>query len=233
VTYDGDLRYDRYPVENGEEWMMRIGAADGPPILFLPPLFEEMNRTRWLVAEIMRNLAGGGYSCWLPDLPGTGESERRLDECSWDHWRRAAERAAAFVTEAAGRVPLVAGLRGGCLFDDAIADACHWRFAPVPGSSLERDLTRSTLIAPAEQVGEIMDLAGYAVPQHLLAALREAVPHSVLQLRTVRLESDRADADEKVAGPALWRRSEPGTSPELADFLAADIGLWSRQCASF
>ena len=59
---------------------MRIGAADAPPILFVPPLFEEMNRTRALIAAIMRALAARGYGCWLPDLPGTGESLRALGE---------------------------------------------------------------------------------------------------------------------------------------------------------
>jgi pimeloyl-ACP methyl ester carboxylesterase len=232
VKHDGDLHYDRYPIENGYEWLMRVGSADNPPILVLPPLFEEMNRTRWLLAEIMRNLAGGGYSCWLPDLPGTGESERRLDECSWEDWRNAVAQAGAYIASVAKREPVCAAVRGGCLIDDAVPAACHWRFAPVAGASLERDLLRSSLAAPTDQAGEVMELAGYTVPQHLLVALRDAVPHSLLPLRTIRLASDRGDADAKTDGPALWRRSEPGTSPELADFLAADIGLWLQQCAT-
>lgn len=233
MSRESDLHYDRYPIEDEEEWLMRIGAADRRPILFLPPLFEEMNRTRWLLAEVMRHLADGGYGCWLPDLPGTGESERRLEDCRWQDWRSAARDAGAHVSRITGMDPVVAGIRGGCLLDDCVAASCHWRFAPVEGASLARDLVRSSLVGTAEQSGEIVDYAGYAVDQRLLAELREAGPGTVTPLRTVRLESDRGDADAKTAGPSLWRRSEPGTSPELAGFIAADIGLWSSQCAGF
>jgi hypothetical protein len=47
---------------------MRIGASDAPPILFVPPLLEEMNRTRALIVSVMRRLAAQGLGCWLPDL---------------------------------------------------------------------------------------------------------------------------------------------------------------------
>ena len=51
---------------------------------------------------------------------------------------------------------------------------------------------------------------------------------AVAPLRTVRLATDRAEADAKIEGPALWRRSEPGTSAALAEALAADLDEWSR-----
>ena len=110
--------------------MMRIGS--GRALLFLPPLFEEMNRTRALLASTMRALAAQGFECWLPDLPGTGESERALEEVSWQDWREAA--AAAF--EAAGASASVS-LRGGALLDEAAP--ARWRIArstpPRPASN--------------------------------------------------------------------------------------------------
>ena len=63
------------------------------------------------------------------------------------------------------------------------------------------------------------------------AALEAATPAHVAPLRTVRLATDRAEADAKLDGPALWRRSEPGNSAELAEALAADLVKWSRICA--
>ena len=68
----GRLAFDRYTVDGCSEWMMRIGRSEAPPILFVPPLFEEMNRTRALIAAMMRALSADGFGCWLPDLPGTG-----------------------------------------------------------------------------------------------------------------------------------------------------------------
>jgi pimeloyl-ACP methyl ester carboxylesterase len=194
--------------------MMRIG--EGPALLFLPPLFEEMNRTRALLATTMRALAGRGFGCWLPDLPGTGESERPLGEISWQDWIDAAT--AAFA--AAGAVATV-GLRGGVLLD--VAAAVRWRFAPAPGSSLARDLTRAGLMTEGG--------GGYAPSEALLAGLASAEPPWGGRVRTARLATDRGEADLKLEGPPLWRRAEPQNSPELAAAMASDIWEWMRLCA--
>ena len=219
------LAYDAYTVDGCGEWMMRIGPAEAPPILFVPPLFEEMNRTRALIAAMMRALAERGHGCWLPDLPGTGESERPLEEVSWDDWRAAVSEAADHAAAASGRAPLVAALRGGCLIDEAAEGAGHWRLAPVAGASLTRDMERSGLAG--------VDYAGYAPSPSLRAEVAAAQPEPVARLRTVRLASERAEADAKIAGPALWRRSEPGFSAALAEAAAADLAAWAGTCAGF
>ena len=191
--------------------MMRIG--NGTPLLFLPPLFEEMNRTRALLAATMRALAAQGFECWLPDLPGTGESERALEEVSWQEWRDAATSAFA----AAAAVASVS-LRGGALLDAAAP--ARWRFAPATGASLARDLSRAGLMTEGG--------GGYSPSQALLGPLAEAEPASGAKLRVVRLATDRAEADLKLEGPPIWRRAEPQNSPELADAMASDISKWVR-----
>lgn len=211
----GGLRYDRYTCAGEEEWLMRIGPPDGVPLLFVPPLFEELNRTRALIAAVMRALAERGFRCTLPDLPGTGESARPLESCGWDEWR------AAVAALAEGSH--LAALRGGCLLDEAAAARTRWRLAPVAGASLRRDLARAGLAGGA-------DFAGYPIAPPLLAALEAATPAGAERLRTVRLTTDPAAADAKLAGPALWRRSEPGTSAELAAAVADDIAGWIASC---
>lgn len=219
------LAYDRYM--NDREWLTRVGPPDARPILFLPPLFEEMNRTRALIMAAMRALALRGFGCWLPDLPGTGESERPLEDCGWEDWREGARAAAEHVRTQSGQPLVTASIRGGCLLDDGLGAGRHWRFAPVEGASLARDLARSGLVGGG-------NAAGYAPPADLLAALGIASPAQVSPLRTVRLASDRAEADAKLTGPALWRRSEPGTSYELSDVMALDIRNWlDGPCAVF
>ena len=217
--------YERYRTPRTYEWMMRIGDPRTPPILFVPPLFEELNRTRALIAATGRALALEGHCAWLPDLGGTGESLLPLAETTWDDWRHDVTAAAEHVTEASGRRPLVAAIRGGALLDDAAAGDCWWRFAPVAGASLARDLDRASLGGGAEW-------AGYhqAAPA-LRQALAAAKPAELQPLRTVRLATDAGPADAKLEGPALWRRSEPGASAELAAGLARDIGEWRRACA--
>lgn len=202
---------------------MRLGRPQGKSILFVPPLFEEMNRTRALIAAVMRRLATMGHNCWLPDLSGTGESERDLGEVAWENWRHDVTFAAAHVAEKAGK-PLIASLRGGCLVDDGAVARGWWRFAPVDGAALARDMARSGLAGGVEW-------AGYAPSPALKTALEAAKPAKVGPLRLVRLATDAQPADAKLEGPALWRRSEPGNSPELAGAIADDIKKWSLTCA--
>lgn len=227
----GGLAYERYRTGSSEEWMMRIGAADAPAIIFLPPLFEEMNRTRAFMAALMRLLDQQGFGCWLPDLSGTGESLLPLEKCNWDDWRSAARDAVAHVASSSGKEPLVASIRGGALLDEAVSARCYWRFAPAEGASLARDLVRASMLTPEELKAAHVELAGYRLCETMLGELRDAQLGCPEPLRTVRLSSDRAEADIKVEGPALWRRSEPATAPELAALLASDLSQWSASCA--
>lgn len=222
MTRPAGLAFARFESAGRQEWLMRIGPEDGPAILFVPPLFEEMNRTRALLAGTMRLLAAQGFGCWLPDLIGTGESERALDEVAWSDWRHDVTAASAHVVEKAGK-PLVASLRGGALLDDAAGARGWWRFAPADGLALQRDMVRAGLAG--------VEWAGYAPGDPLKAGLAGATPAEVAPLRTVRLATDAQEADLKLDGPALWRRSEPGTSEALAEALAADLAAWSRACA--
>ncbi len=217
--------YERYRASSGQEWMMRIGDPRTPPILFVPPLFEELNRTRALIVAIMRALAREGHGCWLPDLTGTGESLVALGETGWEKWKSDVMAAAGHVAEASGRAPLVAAVRGGCLLDDVTESECHWRFAPAAGASLARDLDRASLGGGAEWAGY------HDARPALREALAAATASDVAPLRVVRLATDAGEADFKAEGPALWRRSEPGNSVELAAALARDIAEWRRTCA--
>lgn len=221
----GNLGFERFQVDDREEWLMRLGRPHAPAILFVPPLFEEMNRTRALIVAVMGRLAKRGLCCWLLDLGGTGESERDLADVTWSDWRHDVTSAAAHISGKAKK-PLIASLRSGALIDDAAKARGWWRFAPQDGSSVARDMARAGLAGGVEW-------AGYAPADALKADLEAAKPSALPRLRTVRLASDRGEADAKVEGPALWRRSEPGNSAELAEAIAADLQRWSSECAAF
>lgn len=221
---ENGLAYEPYQSEAGPEWMMRIGLADAPSILFVPPLFEEMNRTRALIGAAMRALAARGFGCWLPDLRGTGESLMPLDEAGWSDWRHDVGAASDHVRSRSGQAPLLAALRGGGLIDDAAAAIGRWRLAPVDGASLVRDMERAGLAG--------VEWAGYAASADVRGRLADARPYAQTPLRTVRLATDAGAADHKIVGPALWRRSEPGNSAELAAAMATDIADWHATCAA-
>ncbi len=212
-----------YETFGGAEWVMRIGAAEAPAIMFVPPLFEEMNRTRALIAAAMRGLAARGFGAWLPDLRGTGESEGLLDEAKWSDWRHDVMTAADHVRTRSGAPPMLAAVRGGCLIDDAASAIGWWRLAPVDGSSLVRDMVRSGIAG--------VEWAGYPASPDVRGRLHDSRPFLQEPLRVVRLATDPGAADIKLQGPALWRRSEPGTSAELAEAMAGDIASWHATCA--
>jgi pimeloyl-ACP methyl ester carboxylesterase len=204
----------RVLILRGGEPILHHGASDGPQLLLLQPLFEEMNRCRALVATLCRTLAERGFGCWLPDLPGCGESIRELETVGWDDWTGAIEETSALIRGETGNAAIgTVAIRGGALLD---APAPHrWRLSPVAGASLLTDLRRAGLLASG----------GYSVSDALAGSLSRAEPHEVA--RVVRLDGDERSCDLRLEGPAIWRRSEPFAAPELAALIAEDVHDWA------
>lgn len=205
------------------EFMLAYGPQDGPQLIVLQPLFEELNRCRAMIAGLCRALAGRGIGCWLPDLPGTGESPRALDGVIWEDWLAAAEAAAATVREATGTIPATLAIRGGALLDHR-AGSRRLRLAPTTGRSLLSDLRRSALAGGSDPAHP----AGYTLSPGLADALAAAEPSAEGDIRTLRLASDDRPADHRIAGTPLWRRPEPAMDRDLEMALAEDITSWTK-----
>ena len=222
-------RFSHYDWGGGREWMMSFGPEDGPQLLIVPPLLEELNRTRKLFSDTMRALADRGVASHLPDLPGTGESCMALGDLVWDDWRQAIAKAADSISATA-----VFGIRGGCLIDDATGSGNTCRFAPTEGKRLIRDLIRARSVTDPGfdsaaqkavfEAGTTM-LGGYPISAQFASSMRDAAPADIDSF-TIRLEGDRGEADAHIEGAALWRRAEPGGSPKLAQSLADAIFGW-------
>lgn len=227
------------PLAGATEWVVTRGPRSAARVLFVPPLFEELNRCRRLIAEVGRRLAAGGIGSWLPDLPATGESDRALNEIGWDDWRRAIADAAAALGEEAEAVHLVS-IRGGALVDDAVPRAAsRWWLAPIDGAALWRDLIRARLAADRESGGTLtaaliedsaaaspVELAGYLIPPAVSGPLRRAIPATPAgRCRHAALTSSPG-VDVRLPGPPPWRQTEPEDCPALADAMAADIAGW-------
>lgn len=189
-------------------------------LLIVPPLFEEMNRTRRLLASTMRALDIHGIDSFMPDLPGTNESLQAFASQSLHAWRIAMARAARHF-----EASHVLALRGGALvFPNTLPG---WVIDPVSGSSLLRQLLRARVIAAREagrqedsaallETGrtEGITLAGYDCGPALIAGLDSARPLDEGQ-REIRIG--------ELGGAALWLRAEPGDDPVQAARLAAII----------
>lgn len=230
---------DHYDWAGGREAMIRFGPAKGPVVVAVLPLFEEANRTRTFVSGVLRRLADRGIAGALPDLPGQGESLVPTENAMLAGWRTALDSAAA---AAAGERPIhILSIRGGALLDHDVKAASRWQLAPAKGEALVRELLRTSAAAGApveldlsnySDDGGAVTIAGNALSRTLLRDLNAADCVRDGAVRVIRLDSDPAVADRKVAGAPLWRQSEPGDDPMLAALLADDIADWIARCAS-
>lgn len=226
-----ELRYRSTLWGGTEEWLTEVGA--GTPLLLIPPLLEEMNRCRAILVGAARVLGEQGFAVTVPDLPGTGESPRRLADVRWDEWRGFVAALTAELRPAA-----VLSVRGGALLEPEAIPA--WRLSPVDGVRITRDLIRARRAAGAKESAEAIDtaaragrteFAGYSMGANLYAGLADARVADAVA-RTVRLRGDAAASDRVIDAAPPWRTAEPRRDPELSAVLGEDIAAWAATCGA-
>ena len=225
--------YRTYNYAGHDEICLSFGAGHKPQILIIPPLFDEMNRLRRVLASAMRDLAGSGVGSMLIDLPGCNESGAALEMQSLDSWRGAVAACAAQLG-----ATHIASIRGGALVDDGAVALPHWRLAPVKGSSLLKTMirtriagekeagnavTEAQLLAQAER--EPIELAGNLLSPAMVAQLALAEPAVVAHLTERKLGED-------IIGSPLWLRAEPQDDAAMAANVAVDLDRWSVSCGA-
>lgn len=185
-----------------------------------------MRRTLALTARVLHR---HGVGVALPDLPGMGEHPMGTgDVRSTD-----VEAALASLGEALTqdqRPLLVASFRAACLFDDLAKASANWRFAPEPGDRLVRTLMRTEM--PDESTATHAFVNGQPVSRAFLNDLSAHPLPDLPRVRTLRLSTDKTEADRHVEASPLWRHAEPGEDPALAELLADDILNWAQACGN-
>jgi hypothetical protein len=187
------------------------GPQDGPRLLILQPLFEELNRTRRLLALLGQALAARRIGSLLPDLPGTGDAPGTAD---WPAWQSAAAALAAGATHALG-------VRGGALLLPRALPCAA--LAPLDGAKQLRDLVRTRIAADIEQerrttaaqlrAAPAFESGGYVIDVALASALESATPPPARHL------------DSPLAP---WLQAEPHIDPDAVAPLADAIAAWMR-----
>lgn len=97
-------------------------------VLYLPPLAEEMNRCRALVAAQARAFANAGYACLLLDYFGTGDSAGELADAAWQTWQADVLTAADWLEKESGMPVTLWGCRLGALLAADVASQNPSRF---------------------------------------------------------------------------------------------------------
>lgn len=224
------MDYFSYQFAGREESCLRAGGLRcARRIIFVPPLFDEMNRLRRTLVAAMRALLLQGIASAMPDLPGCNESAAPLSEQSLAAWRGAIAAAAQ-----AFDATHIFSVRGGCLIDDA-ADLPVMRLAPAAGELILKIMIRTRIAGDREagiitradglerdiQNGPVV-LGGQRIGAALWHELPRAIPADL---------PGRVHHFEPAGGKswALWLRSEPVYDPEIAAALAGEISRWSAQ----
>ena len=229
--------FSSYSANGLDELCLVAGPDTSPKILLVPPLFDEMNRMRRMMVQLMDELGSHGIGSALPDLPGTNESLFPEEELTLGHWQQALASCAKRY-----RFDGAASFRGGALLTAPLSDLPQWQLAPVRGANLLRTMMRTRLAADKESgrnttladlqeiaAKEAIQLAGHVVSPALFNGLHDAMPATGEHCRVARLEGDSKPCDVALAGKTLWLRAEPDEDPALSAAIATDIADWIRQ----
>lgn len=217
-----------YPLlrSNGEhfaEYTLCFDLDRPRRLLVVPALFDECNRLRRLTVEVMRRLDAAGIDCFLPDLPGANESLQPLGEQSLSLWQEAMVNAARHF-----RASHVLSIRGGALVVPVSLPG--WRYAPVNGATILRQMLRMQILAAREAGREEtqasllerglatgLELVGYRLSPAMLAGMQDAMPPDGTGQSII--------GQDMIGGGGLWLRAEPGEDRAQADALAAVVAL--------
>lgn len=226
-------------------FVLRRHGGDSPRkrVLVVPPLFEELNRCRRMLALCGRVLVAAGYDVVLPDLSGTGDSAGGYGDASWQAWAADLANVDAWAAANPPQAPAaVLCVRAGTLLLPRLLASrgpgvvVAWQPVLDGGLYLQQFLrlramaskfaggseTVKDLLAVLER-GEAVEVAGYEVSSALGAALSEArVPADALPAGTsfAALEcrsggGDAASAPVRRLCDALAARGEAASATVL------------------
>jgi hypothetical protein len=219
----------------GPVWLSGWLGNNGRHLLFVPPLFGEMNRCRRLMADCASLLAEQGFSCWIIDLPGTGESEADQAQLSLDDWHDAVDRAAIDINADA-----IIALRGGAILGRQCQHLPHWSLAAMDGPKIIRELLRlrmasdraSGLLSTTTQLTALggtkgLEIGGFWLSPALFNGISKELLSNYNNRISYQLETIHKEIEgHALAGDPMWRHAEPGRSPDRAMAMANAITDW-------
>lgn len=74
-------------MSQGHNFLLSSQGGSNSALVILPPFADEMNKSRHILGKFIRLATRVGYSCYLMDHFGTGDSEGDLDDASLALWQ--------------------------------------------------------------------------------------------------------------------------------------------------
>lgn len=219
-------------------------------VLIVPPLAEEMNKSRHVLSGVARAAADAGHEVLLPDLFGTGDSQGDLAEATLDIWRADLDRVLGRMQEEAP-LHIVAFRAGALLAADALSRHPAQSITLVhPQSDGRQVLTQllrlrlaGGLFGDGEKetvsqlrqrldAGEALEIAGYRLSPALAAGidvltLEDLPADKVSRIHWIEL-APQADRPLMPASQRIIDRWRSGGSPVETSIVACDQ-FWATQ----
>lgn len=196
----------------------------GSAVLIVPPLAEEMNKSRKMLAQVAQGLAARGRAALIVDLFGTGDSEGEFRDGEWACWKNDLAAAADWSASLGWPVRSMLATRVGCILGGEMArerdlalertvfwqpmgSASRWldQFLRLRvAASMVDSATPETVAALRTRLkaGEVVEVAGYDITGKLADALDAAqlAPNLGAQLGEVRWMEIVRSPDAPVPG---------------------------------
>jgi exosortase A-associated hydrolase 1/exosortase A-associated hydrolase 2 len=201
------------------------GVSGLGAMVYLPPLGEEMNRSRRMAAVMCRRLAQSGWTVLQLDLFACGDSAGELEHATWEGWEHDALAAHQWLKDASGFHPWLWGLRHGALIAAAVAPRIAdpvklllWQ-PVIDGATALRQLLRPSSENRATTAERMAELAA---GQTVHVAGQVLTPSVARGLQAARLDLSCARAQT-----AVWLDVTPDGLPlhgRIAAMRPADSG---------
>lgn len=176
----------------GRLFVVERGPADGvcgSVVLLIPPLADEMNKSRALITQLASAVANEGHTLIVADLYGTGDSEGNFEDASIDIWSRNLDALADWISERGLQLRSIVAIRFGCLLAAYWIGASNrrvhstvfwqptttganivnqWLRMRVAASVFDgtRKVTRAELVERLD-AGETLEIGGYLLTQSI------------------------------------------------------------------
>ena len=225
-----------------------VGAA-----VYVHPFGEEMNKSRRMAALQARALSQAGISVLQVDLLGCGDSAGDFGDATWALWVDDVVASAEWVRERTGFLPLLWGLRSGCLLAraalaklPAIADLVFWQPVISGKQHLQQFLrlkvagemigrasggrTGTNELRAELEGGATLDIAGYALSPGVALGLDSAdLTPRAERTRVAWLEVSASDPPEISPAGRMRITAWQAAGSEVTATAVAGLSFWQTQ----
>lgn len=218
--------------QHGNLYVTQIGEiGSNEAVVCLPPIFEELNLSRAVIAKQGQYFAKQGKACFILDYIGTGDSQKHYDEVTVDMWLDNVIDLSQWLESKGVNSVTLWGVRFGALLALVYQKKLH-EVMPIKAQLLWKPVLQgkniSTQMFRVKQASEMMQNAEEKVnwrERVLDGELVEVAGYPLNKAFLESLESLKFDKKQQPCSPIAWL--ELG-SETVSPGVTRNIGAWAK-----